>query len=182
MDRLRHIRIQTGYSQQDLADESGVGQHTISEIELGKRTPQGRTLRRLAKVMGVEVREFFEPTANPLGEALLDLDPADLEAWTSRVGSIPELKRAAKSLWSLYGRAVPAEGGERLSELGRKLDIINERVTELAPEPLATITERQGRPTEIHFLREPTLEERARVRAEYPDALEVEARETALVW
>lgn len=60
MERLRHIREQAGYSQQELADESGVSQHTISEIELGHRKPQGRTLRKLAKVLGVEVRDFFE--------------------------------------------------------------------------------------------------------------------------
>ena len=68
MERLRHIREQAGYSQQDLADASDVSQHTISEIELGRRKPQGRTLRKLAKVLGVEVRDFFEE-ARPLGQA-----------------------------------------------------------------------------------------------------------------
>jgi len=65
LERLRHIREQAGYSQQDLADESGVSQHTISEIELGRRKPQGRTLRKLAGVLGVEVRDFFEEAARP---------------------------------------------------------------------------------------------------------------------
>ena len=59
MERLRHIREQAGYSQQDLADKSGVSQHTISEIELGRRKPQGRTLRKLANALGVEVADFF---------------------------------------------------------------------------------------------------------------------------
>ena len=68
MERLRHIREQAGYSQQDLADESGVSQHTISEIELGRRKAQGRTLRKLARVLGVEVRDFFKD-AHPLGQA-----------------------------------------------------------------------------------------------------------------
>jgi transcriptional regulator with XRE-family HTH domain len=69
LERLRYIREQAGYSQQELADESGVSQHTISEIELGRRKPQGRTLRKLAKVLGVEVRDFFEETNRPLGQA-----------------------------------------------------------------------------------------------------------------
>src|SRR5215217_3942701 len=68
LERLRHIREQAGYSQQELADESGVSQHTISEIELGRRKPQGRTLRKLASVLGVEVRDFFE-AARPLAQA-----------------------------------------------------------------------------------------------------------------
>src|SRR5215213_6833602 len=72
LERLRHIREQAGYSQQDLADESGVSQHTISEIELGRRKAQGRTLRKLALVLGVEVRDFFK-VAHPLVQAPLRL-------------------------------------------------------------------------------------------------------------
>ena len=66
MERLRHIREQSGYSQQNLADESGVSQHTISEIELGRRRPQGRTLRKLAKALGVEVADLYGGTEHPL--------------------------------------------------------------------------------------------------------------------
>jgi transcriptional regulator with XRE-family HTH domain len=62
LERLRHIREQAGYSQQQLADESGVSQHTISELELGRRKPQGRTLIKLARVLGVEVRDLTAPT------------------------------------------------------------------------------------------------------------------------
>jgi transcriptional regulator with XRE-family HTH domain len=69
LERLRHIREQAGYSQQDLADESGVSQHTISELELGRRRPQGRTLRKLAKVLGVEVADLREDTDSPKAEA-----------------------------------------------------------------------------------------------------------------
>jgi len=189
LDRLRQIREHTGYSQQDLADESGVGQHTISEIELGRRKPQGRTLRKLAKVLGVEVRDFFEEKANPLGAALLSLDPADLEAWISRVQSIPELKRAAQSLWPRYaqlagpvGHPIPDEDAESLYDVGRKLDIISGRIKDLAPPPLATITERKGFPPLIIYHDGATPEVRARLRREYPDAEEIEVREPVLVY
>src|SRR5215208_8113141 len=83
LERLRHIREQAGYSQQDLADESGVSQHTISEIELGRRKPQGRTLRKLANVLGVEVRDFFED-ARPLGGA--PPEPQDYGAYLEEMG------------------------------------------------------------------------------------------------
>src|SRR5919112_6886982 len=69
LERLRYIREQAGYSQQELADESGVSQHTISELELGRRTPQGRTLRKLAKVLGVEVADLREIPVSPKAEA-----------------------------------------------------------------------------------------------------------------
>jgi len=62
LGRLRRIREQAGYTQQQLADESGVSQHTISELELGRRKPQGRTLRKLAQVLSVDVRDLTAPT------------------------------------------------------------------------------------------------------------------------
>jgi uncharacterized coiled-coil DUF342 family protein len=70
---------------------------------------------------------------------------------------------------------------EHRAQIFELLHRLAERRNELAP-PLATITERDGKPAEIRFLREPTPEERARLRAAYPDAVEVEARETVLVW
>jgi transcriptional regulator with XRE-family HTH domain len=69
LENLRHIREQAGYSQQDLADESGVSQHTISEIELGRRKPQGRTLRKLAKVLDVQVADLYGEVDYPKGVA-----------------------------------------------------------------------------------------------------------------
>jgi transcriptional regulator with XRE-family HTH domain len=69
LERLRQIRERAGYSQQDLADESGVSQHTISEIELGRRKPQGRTLRKLAQVLGVEVADLYGDPDSPLDKA-----------------------------------------------------------------------------------------------------------------
>jgi transcriptional regulator with XRE-family HTH domain len=76
LERLRHIREQVGYSQQDLADASGVSQHTISEIELGRRKPQGRTLRKLAKALGVEVSHFYGEPTYPKEEAPPNLQPS----------------------------------------------------------------------------------------------------------
>ncbi len=60
MEQLRKLRIQKGYSQQELANRADTAQHTISEIELGRREPQGRTLRKLAAALGVSVADLFE--------------------------------------------------------------------------------------------------------------------------
>ena len=59
MERLREIRERAGYSQMELAEKSGVSQDAISAIELGKRKPQGRTLRKLANVLDVEVEDLY---------------------------------------------------------------------------------------------------------------------------
>ncbi len=60
MERLKELRTRKGYSQQELADLAEVAQHTVSEIELGRRKPHGRTLRKLAAVLGVGVEELVE--------------------------------------------------------------------------------------------------------------------------
>ncbi len=60
MESVRRIRLEKGLSQQDLADESGVGQDTISGIESGRHEPRPSTLRKLAKTLDVEVADFFK--------------------------------------------------------------------------------------------------------------------------
>lgn len=59
MEALRQIRLQKGWSQQDLADKAGIGQDTISGIESGRREPHPSTLRKLAAALGVQVAEFY---------------------------------------------------------------------------------------------------------------------------
>ncbi len=208
MERLRQIREQAGYSQQELADESGVSQHTISEIELGRRKPHGRTLRKLAGVLDVEVADFFREPAVPLGEAPLsseeaaggrrtptpkappDLDAADLEDWASEVDTLDELRPVRRALWlqwrelADYDRVV--RGGERALadalEAEEKRMVIDRRMMELAPAPLATIAMHLDEPTWVIYHRDPTDDERARLIAEYPDAVEVEAERVALAY
>lgn len=69
MDILREFRRQKGWSQKDLADESGVGQDTISGIERGQHEPRPSTLRKLAEALDVEVADFFREPALPKAEA-----------------------------------------------------------------------------------------------------------------
>jgi transcriptional regulator with XRE-family HTH domain len=59
LERLREIRELNGYSQRDLAKESGVAPNTISAVERGERKAFPSTLRKLAAALGVEVRDLF---------------------------------------------------------------------------------------------------------------------------
>jgi transcriptional regulator with XRE-family HTH domain len=166
---------------------------SIYLIESGRRPhPSSESLEKIAGGLRVSVSALYEGEPALLGEATLppDLDAADLEDWASGVDTLDELRPVRRALWlrwrelADYDRVVG--GGERALadalEAGEKREIIERRMMELAPTPLATITERLDRPTEIHFLREPTLEERARLIAEYPDAGVVEAKRVALVY
>jgi transcriptional regulator with XRE-family HTH domain len=69
VDAVKEIRRRKGWSQKDLAEESGVGQDTISGIESGRHEPRPSTLRKLADALDVEVADFFREPAVPLDEA-----------------------------------------------------------------------------------------------------------------
>jgi len=69
VDAVKEIRRRKGWSQKDLAEESGVGQDTISGIESGRHEPRPSTLRKLADALEVEVADFFREPAVPLDEA-----------------------------------------------------------------------------------------------------------------
>ena len=58
MERLKEFRRLRAFSQQELADAAGVGRNTISRIERGETGAHGRTLRRLAQALSVDVAEL----------------------------------------------------------------------------------------------------------------------------
>jgi transcriptional regulator with XRE-family HTH domain len=58
--RLRELRISLGLSQAALAEKAHTTQVTISLLELGRRSAQPRTVRRLADALGVEPRELVK--------------------------------------------------------------------------------------------------------------------------
>ena len=58
VERLKEFRKLRAFSQQELADAAGVGRNTISRIERGETGAHGRTLRRLAQALSVDVAEL----------------------------------------------------------------------------------------------------------------------------
>ena len=60
MKKLKELRTLRAFSQQELADAAGVGRNTISRIERGESGAHGRTLRRLAQALGVDVAELVK--------------------------------------------------------------------------------------------------------------------------
>jgi len=55
---LKKLREQKGLDQYELADQIGVSQGTISNIESGKRKVQANVAITLAKFFGVEFHKF----------------------------------------------------------------------------------------------------------------------------
>jgi transcriptional regulator with XRE-family HTH domain len=57
-ERLKALRGERMLSQRELARAVGTSQAVISELELGKRHAQPRTVRKLADALGVEPKEL----------------------------------------------------------------------------------------------------------------------------
>lgn len=64
VERLKTLRRLRAMSQEELAEESGVGRATISRIERGETGAHGRTLRRLAAALSVGVEELVRVEAD----------------------------------------------------------------------------------------------------------------------
>jgi transcriptional regulator with XRE-family HTH domain len=60
VERLRELRKLRALSQDELAEVAGVGRATISRIERRETGAHGRTLRKLARALGVDVSELVE--------------------------------------------------------------------------------------------------------------------------
>ena len=109
MDAVKEIRRRKGWSQKDLAEESGVGQDTISGIESGRHEPRPSTLRKLADALDVEVADFFREPAVPLDEApreagrLSAIDVA-LDAARRQIALENQLMFSDQSEWNLDQR------------------------------------------------------------------------------
>jgi transcriptional regulator with XRE-family HTH domain len=100
VDTLKDLRRRRGWSQKDLAEESGVGQDTISGIESGRHEPRPSTLRKLADALGVEVADFFREPALPKTEAPRGAGQSraqrleDLQTYEAYISEIAEKYRA----------------------------------------------------------------------------------------
>lgn len=101
MEELKRLRNELGWSQQRLADESGVNKATINQVEQGKRSPSIATLESLSAAMGQEVGDFFPKAQAPLfppeqvaeprrPEAIID----ELHEWRQTAAHVQEFARA----------------------------------------------------------------------------------------
>lgn len=62
-NRIRELRAERGWTQQDLADRIGVSRQTVNAIETGKYDPSLPVALRLARLFGRPVEALFDPAA-----------------------------------------------------------------------------------------------------------------------
>jgi len=58
MKKLRTLRAQLFLTQSELAEKAGVSHITVNRVETGKQNPSFKTIRKLAKALGVEPGEI----------------------------------------------------------------------------------------------------------------------------
>jgi XRE family transcriptional regulator, fatty acid utilization regulator len=58
-NKVRELRHKKGMTTRGLAGEAGISTETLNAIEHGKRQVQVRTLAKVAKALGVEVKDLF---------------------------------------------------------------------------------------------------------------------------
>ena len=61
---LIDARLQTGITQKELSERTGIAQGDISKLERGNSNPSIRTLQRLAAGMGMSIQLKFIPNGN----------------------------------------------------------------------------------------------------------------------
>jgi transcriptional regulator with XRE-family HTH domain len=106
--RLKEERQLRGWSQRDLARETGVNADTISGIETDQHEPRPSTLRKLAQGLGVEVRDFFAEPALPKAKAPGAAGPSHNDAVYEE--AMEEFNQRH------YGPSLIAQGWDRLTE------------------------------------------------------------------
>jgi len=56
MHKLRPLRLERAWTQEDLAKAAGISTGTVLRLEKGARAPYPTTVRKLAEALGIDVR------------------------------------------------------------------------------------------------------------------------------
>ena len=60
-NNIRKYRLRRGFTQEQLAEASGVSEAYLSKLEAGRRNPTVKVLAKIASVLGTTLTKLFEP-------------------------------------------------------------------------------------------------------------------------
>jgi len=76
MNPIKKLRQEIGYTQEELAEKSGLSLRTIQRMEAGNKAPKGHSLKMLSRVFGLEpteLREKFAPAVQNENTEILNV-------------------------------------------------------------------------------------------------------------
>ena len=82
---IRQLREQKAKSRDDLADDAKIWLRTLQEIELGKRTPQHRTLKKIASALDVPAEVLSRASMDELEDETTEQPGAHGQALSASV-------------------------------------------------------------------------------------------------
>jgi transcriptional regulator with XRE-family HTH domain len=94
MEQVRRLRLEKGWSQNELAYHAKLAPSVISLIETGKRDPNATTLRKLAEALEVRVPDLFEDSDSGKAQRRSSLEPSFNDVLNER--------RAGVTSWAAY--------------------------------------------------------------------------------
>lgn len=77
-EKLKTLRLKKGFSQELLAENSGISLRTIQRIENGENVPRGDTLVKIAECLDVPVSDFMDQSLAEDNTFLLNLNSSAL--------------------------------------------------------------------------------------------------------
>jgi len=76
VDEVRRLRLEKGWSQNELAYHAKLAPSVISLIETGKREPNATTLRKLSEALEVRIPDLFEESGSGKARRRSSLEPS----------------------------------------------------------------------------------------------------------
>jgi transcriptional regulator with XRE-family HTH domain len=76
VDEVKRLRLEKGWSQNELAYHAKLAPSVISLIETGKRDPNATTLRKLAEALEVRIPDLFEESGSGKGRPRSSPEPS----------------------------------------------------------------------------------------------------------
>ena len=87
-ENIKSLRKRLGWSQELLAEKTGVSAPYITQIEVGKRTPSLEIVEKLASALGVEYKALFETNNESENSTTIEFSKHILE--TKLISAITE--------------------------------------------------------------------------------------------
>lgn len=100
-ERLRELRVKSGYTQHQIAKILNIDRSTYSYYEIGKTTPDITVLVKLSKIFNIQINELLADESLPDGVSDSGASPSFLQS-RKNSSHIYELSTREKELVGLF--------------------------------------------------------------------------------